>query len=324
MPGIDPLNLRKVFRMSNIKIPKSWEIPEHSTTPEEVFINRRHFLRKMKNVGIGALAIYATPGLLGFANALVQNKSSSTKLGPEFSSENIVTRYNNFYEFGTDNSNIWRMAEGLRTENWTIKVSGLVKKPQTLDVNAIIKQIPSEERVYRLRCVETWTVTVPWLGFSLHHLIKIMEPLSTARYVKFQTFLKPNLAAGQKQRFWEPWPYMEGLSMKEAMHDLTLMATGMYGKPLTPQNGAPIRLVVPWKYGFKSIKSINAIEFTKGPPETFWQTVAPLEYDFWANVEPEKPYARWHQSVERVLGEDRTIPTRLYNGYAKQVGGLYL
>jgi sulfoxide reductase catalytic subunit YedY len=202
-------------------------------------------------------------------------------------------------------------------------VGGLVRKPQLLDAEKLVRKMPAEDRIYRLRCVETWSVVVPWTGFPLKVLIDQLEPLSGARYVKFTTFLDPNIARGQRSRFWEPWPYTEGLTLEEATHDLTFVATGIYGHSLPPHHGAPLRLVVPWKYGFKSIKSIVRIEFTKEEPETFWQSVSPLEYDFPANVIPHQPYARWHQEFERIPGQEETFKTELFNGYAEQVAHIY-
>ncbi|MCH8156977.1 MAG: protein-methionine-sulfoxide reductase catalytic subunit MsrP [Nitrospinae bacterium] len=320
--------------MFGIKIPDSWDIPENQATPEEVYLNRRKFIGNVGKFGVNALALYMLPNFLALNEAFGANSGRPTLTGPagkesfldlrsRITAENLVSRYNNFDEFGTSKENIWRFARELPVENWTIRVEGLVRKPRTLDLEKLLRQVSLEERIYRLRCVETWSAIIPWTGFPLQKLIKILDPLSTARYVKFKTFLNPNIASGQKKRFWEPWPYAEGLSMSEAMHDLSFLAVGMYGHQLQPQNGTPIRLVVPWKYGFKSIKSIASIEFTRKPPETFWQTVSPLEYDFWANVNPGVPYARWDQRFETLIGQDKKEKTKLYNGYARQVGELY-
>ena len=319
--------------MSGIKIPPVWDVCENDVTPEEVYLNRRKFLGNMGRLGVNTLALCMLPNFLAL-NKVFAAKPASTELtsqaennfvdlGGRATSETLVSRYNNFYEFGTNKGNVWLHAKKLPLEGWTIKVEGLVNKPRVLDLNKLIKKMPLEQRVYRLRCVETWSAIIPWSGFPLRELIKLLEPLSSARYIKFKTFVDPNVAFGQKDRFWEPWPYVEGLSMSEAMHSLTFLAVGMYGHQLTPQNGAPIRLVVPWKYGFKSIKSIDSIEFVKDPPTNFWQTVSPLEYDFWANVEPAVPYARWDQRFEILLGKTKKEKTTLYNGYAAQVAKLY-
>jgi len=318
--------------MFGIKIFTDWDIPENDTTPEEIYLNRRKFLGNVGKLGGNILAL-STLSLLNpkevfSANSssnesISQNENNLTDLRDKITSEVLTSSYNNFYEFGTNKSDISFLAKKLPVENWKIKIEGLVHEPRILDVDKIIQAMPLEQRVYRLRCVETWSAIIPWSGFPLRELIKMSSPLSTARYIKFKTFVDPNIAPGQKNRFWEPWPYVESLSMSEAMHNLAFVAVGMYGHQLNPQNGAPIRLVVPWKYGFKSIKSIDVIEFVKDRPNTFWQTVSPLEYDFWANVEPDVPYAKWDQRFEVLLGKTKKEKTMLYNGYAAQVAKLY-
>ena len=319
--------------MFGIKISPAWDISENDATPEEIYLNRREFLENTGKLGGNILAFNTLSNLLtpkgvfaassSFSKSISQNETNLVDLRDRVTSEILTSRYNNFYEFGTLKSDISLLAKKLPVGEWTIKVEGLVHEPRILDVEKIIQTIPLEQRVYRLRCVETWSAIIPWSGFSLRELIKILNPLSTARYIKFKTFVDPNIAPGQKNRFWEPWPYVEGLSMSEAMHNLAFVAVGMYGHQLNPQNGAPIRLVVPWKYGFKSIKSIDVIEFVKDRPSTFWQTVSPLEYDFWANVEPDVPYAKWDQRFEVLLGKTKKEKTMLYNGYAAQVAKLY-
>ncbi len=313
----------------NIQIVNSWKIPDQEVTPENIYCDRRKFLKGLGKVGLLGLSSMLLPPLTRVSSAIAQ--SSNTPKHPQaltkvegVTSKKLVTRYNNFYEFSTNKSVIWKQAQALKTSPWEIRIEGLVKNHQVLDFYQLIKYLPQEERTYRLRCVEGWSVVIPWKGFPLKLLINLIEPLSTARYIKFKTFLQPNIALGQKQRFWEPWPYSEGLSLKEAMHNLSFVATEMYGKPLPNQNGAPIRLVIPWKYGFKSIKSITSIEFTRDEPQTFWQTVSPLEYDFWANVDPSTPYARWDQKMELDLGKNKKIPTLKFNGYADEVSNLYL
>ena len=320
--------------MFGIKVPPDWDLSENSATPEAIYLNRRKFLESVGKLGVNILAFDVFSQLLiptrTFAakattdESISQNKNNVSDLQDKVTSEALTSNYNNFYEFGTNKTDISLLAKKLPVEQWTIKVEGLVHEPQVLDVDKIVQAMPLEQRVYRLRCVETWSAIIPWSGFPLRELIKILNPLSTARYIKFKTFVDPNIAPGQKKRFWEPWPYVEGLSMPEAMHNLAFVAVGMYGHKLNPQNGAPIRLVVPWKYGFKSIKSIDVIEFVKDPPVTFWQTVSPLEYDFWANVEPNLPYAKWDQRFEVLLGKTKKEKTMLYNGYAAQVAKLYL
>ena len=320
---------RPTNRVPGIYLPKDWQVAETEVTPESVYLNRRHFLKGMGALGLSALAAAQSSGFTNPAMAWGQTVPDTGGLSPSKTNavtpESLATGFNNFYEFTPVKTEVKNMAGNLDTQGWTIKVGGLVRKPKTLDVEKVLRTIQKEERIYRLRCVETWTATIPWTGFPLKDLIALCEPLSKARHVAFKTFVDPNIAPGQKSRFWEPWPYVEGLRMDEALHDLTFIAVGMYGRELPAQNGAPLRLVVPWKYGFKSIKSIAAIEFTEREPNTFWQTMQPLEYDFLANVDPKVPYARWNQNVERVLttGEDITLPTRLFNGYAGQVASLY-
>ena len=307
--------------MVPIHLKQPWELPEQQVTPEEVYLKRRDFLKTMGRASLGAVALLMLPPGLFRLWAAANDVPVPPLLTP--SPESTVSRYNNFYEFGTVKDRIWKLAESLDTSGWQIEVGGLVRKPQMLDAEKLIRKMPVEDRIYRLRCVETWSVVVPWTGFPLKVLIDQLEPLSGARYVKFTTFLDPNIARGQRSRFWEPWPYTEGLTLEEATHDLTFVATGIYGHSLPPHHGAPLRLVVPWKYGFKSIKSIVKIEFTKEEPETFWQSVSPLEYDFPANVVPHQPYARWHQEFERIPGQEETFKTELFNGYAEQVAHLY-
>jgi sulfoxide reductase catalytic subunit YedY len=319
--------------MFGIKISSDWNISENDTTAEEIYLNRRKFIENVGKLGSNILAFGAFSNFLNPIQVSAENLISrkitrrNTKNLIDFqdniTSENLTSRYNNFYEFGTNKADISFLAKQLQVGQWSIKVEGLVHKPKILDVDKIIQAMPLEQRVYRLRCVETWSAIIPWSGFPLRELIKLSNPLSTARYVKFNTFIDPNIAPGQKNRFWEPWPYVEGLSMSEAMHNLAFLAIGMYGHQLNPQNGAPIRLVVPWKYGFKSIKSIESIEFVKDPPRTFWQTVSPMDYDFWANVDPTVPYAKWDQRFELPLGSEKKEKTMLYNGYAAQVRKLY-
>jgi sulfoxide reductase catalytic subunit YedY len=303
--------------MTLIKIPKSWELPAQEITPEDIYLRRREFLTSTVKFGAAAMA------MMHPSSSSLWAAENSTMPTLETTPELIASRFNNFYEFGTEKDQIWKSARKLQTKNWTIEVGGLVKKPMTLDVEALIRKFPEEERVYRLRCVEAWSVVIPWLGFPLRLLIDSLDPLSSARYVKFTTFLLPNIAAGQKKRFWEPWPYTEGLTLEEARHDLTFMATGIYGHPLPAQHGAPIRLVVPWKYGFKNIKSIVRIDFTDEMPATFYTSMSPIEYDFAANVNPDIPYARWHQAFERIPGKEGTEKTLLYNGYSEQVARMY-
>ncbi|MEM9279812.1 MAG: protein-methionine-sulfoxide reductase catalytic subunit MsrP, partial [Pseudomonadota bacterium] len=227
----------------------------------------------------------------------------------------------NFYEFGS-HKQISAAAQALKIRPWEILVDGEVEKPMTIGIDDLLKKMPLEERLYRFRCVEAWSMRVPWSGFQMSHLVELAKPNSDAKYVRFETFKDEAVAPGQKQ-FWYPWPYVEGISMEEAMNELTFMVTGAYGKPVPKQMGAPLRLALPWKYGFKSIKSITKISFTKERPVSFWEELAANEYGFWANVNPEVDHPRWSQARERDLETGERIPTQLYNGYEEQVADLY-
>jgi sulfoxide reductase catalytic subunit YedY len=233
-----------------------------------------------------------------------------------------VTTYNNFYEFGTEKEDPAKHAHSLRTRPWSVTVEGEVAKPQIIDIDALLKWFPLEERIYRMRCVEAWSMVIPWVGFPLGDLIKRLEPTGNAKYVAFTTLLRPEEMPGQRRRILD-WPYVEGLRVDEAMHPLAILAAGVYGQVLPNQNGAPLRLVVPWKYGFKGIKSIVKIHFTETQPPTTWNISAPNEYGFYANVNPEVDHPRWSQGSERRIGEFRKRKTLPFNGYAEQVAGLY-
>jgi sulfoxide reductase catalytic subunit YedY len=232
-----------------------------------------------------------------------------------------VTNYNNYYEFTTSKEKVARLAEGFRTSPWTVEVGGLVQKPKTFDLDDLFK-FTQEERIYRLRCVEAWSMVIPWVGFPLARLLEEVEPMSQAKYVRFETLYDPEQMPGLKSPFYN-WPYVEGLSVAEAMHDLTILATGLYGKSLLPQNGAPVRLVVPWKYGFKSIKSIVKIDLVEEQPVSLWMAASPREYGFWANVNPDVDHPRWSQATERRIGETSRIETFFFNGYAEEIADLY-
>jgi sulfoxide reductase catalytic subunit YedY len=305
-----------------IKRVHGWELPEREVTPESAYLNRRSLVKAM---GLGAIAA-GVPGL-----ALAEDDPSAklypAKKNDAFGSpgpvtaEKLSTTYNNFYEFA-DDKNIWRAAQKLPVRPWTIKVSGLVEKPFEIDIDSLLAKMPIEERVYRHRCVETWSMVVPWSGFAMKSLVEFCKPASGAKYVVMQTLNNPAVMPGQKD-FVYPWPYTEGLAMDEAMHDLCFVATGLYGKPIHKQNGAPIRLVSPWKYGFKNVKSIVSIAFSDKRPVSFWEKLNSDEYGFWANVNPQVPHPRWSQATEKPLGTSERVPTQLYNGYAEFVSGLY-
>ena len=299
---------------------KGWEIPESQVTPELIAMDRRALLGA--GLGAGVMSILA-PGFLGSARAQAAGamRNAAFEAGRALTDEKEATTFNNYYEFGTS-KNIWRAAQALSMQPWTIKLDGLIKEPRVLDFNAVVKAVSLEERVYRHRCVEAWAMTVPWTGFPLSQLMKLAEPLSAAKYVVLTTASDKSMP--ELRQSWYPWPYTEGLTIEEAENDLTFIATGLYGKPLPAQNGGPIRLVVPWKYGFKGTKSIVRISFTAERPKSFWEAIQSQEYGFWANVNPEAPHPRWSQASERLLGSDERVPTKIYNGYGAYVAGLYV
>lgn len=319
--------------MSYIKIPKEWEIPENQVTSESDYINRRKFIRDLGLASAGAL-------LFSTSNACAQNKGVEKQLEPyraqkltaennpnfsvnrQMTDEVVAATYNNYYEFTTSKSGVWKEVKQFKTRPWEIEISGLVEKPMTLDVDDLIKQMPLEERIYRFRCVEAWAMVVPWIGFPMKALLEKVQPTADAKYVRMLTFLDSEVAPQQRNLRY-PWPYYEGLTLAEAMNDLTILTIGIYGHILPPQHGAPIRLIVPWKYGFKSIKSIVSIELISQKPRTFWNTLAPREYDFEANVNPNVPHPRWSQANERMIGTGERLPTRIYNGYGSSVAHLY-
>jgi methionine sulfoxide reductase catalytic subunit len=300
-------------------------IPSSQITPKESFLTRRNLLTGAAAVGVGALALRQIPGLIhpdavhaDQKLATVPSKYTVPDAQTPFAK---ATTYNNYYEFGTDKSDPAKNAHSLHTRPWTVQVTGLVKKPATLDIDAIMKYRPIESRVYRHRCVEAWSMTVPWTGFPLSQLLKIAEPLQSAKYVVFET-LQDKSMPGLRSPFY-PWPYIEGLAIDEAANDLAFISTGLYGKPLPPQNGGPIRLTLPWKYGFKSCKALAKVSFTDQRPVNFWQAIQPSEYGFWANVNPAVSHPRWSQARERVLGSNEMVPTQIYNGYGEFVASLY-
>ncbi len=249
-------------------------------------------------------------------------KAATDELGSRLTSCEDITNYNNFYEFTTGKVGVASLSRNFKTSPWTVTVGGLVSRPKTFDMDELGRKFPPEERVYRLRCVEAWSMVVPWLGFPLAVLLKEVEPLPSAKYVRFEAVFDPQQMPGQRERTFD-WPYVEGLRLDEAMHRLTILATGLYGKSLPPQDGAPIRLVVPWKYGFKNIKSIVKIDLVEEMPVSLWMKASPTEYGFYANVNPDVPHPRWSQSSERRIGELARIKTLPFNGYADEVAHLY-
>jgi sulfoxide reductase catalytic subunit YedY len=298
-----------------------WALPEREVTPEHLFVDRR---RALGLIGAGAGATLLPGGARAselMADRYPAPPNDAYTAERALTPEETVTSYNNFYEFGSSKQ-ISRAAQALELQPWEILIDGMVAEEKRLDVTDLIKRVQLEERVYRLRCVEAWAMTVPWTGFPLAELVKLAAPTSGARYVRMETFENPRVAPGQRQ-FWYPWPYVEGLTLEEATNELAFLVTGLYGKPLPKQNGAPLRLAVPWKYGFKSIKSIKRFTFTDERPVNFWQELQASEYGFWANVNPEVPHPRWSQATERLVGADERVPTKLYNGYGEWVAHLY-
>jgi sulfoxide reductase catalytic subunit YedY len=293
-------------------IKKPGEIPSSEITSEDLYLNRRKFLAV---AGIAAAGIVGSRRLL---EALPVARPQEEK--PNTWEE--ITGYNNYYEFGTDKDDPAANSKDFRTKPWTVKVDGLVKKPADYHFEDLVKPYKLEDRVYRFRCVEAWSMVIPWQGIPLAQMIKTFEPLPSAKYVQFTTIYAPNEMPGQKLAIL-PWPYVEGLRMDEATHPLTLMVTGLYGKTLPNQNGAPLRLIVPWKYGFKGIKAITRISFVDKQPRNTWQISNPNEYGFFANVNPEVDHPRWTQASERRIGQFRRMKTLMFNGYADQVAGLY-
>ncbi len=304
--------------------PPRWALSENLVTPEAVFLNRRAWL---KGAGLiaGAAALPAFPALAAAPTDPWQpvppTNPAYADAGRPVTAEELNINYNNFYEFGS-HKEIHDAAQALDTDPWTIAVEGMVEKPFEIGVEDLIARMPVEERIIRHRCVEAWSMVVPWIGFPLPALLAMAKPLGSAKYVEFQTFQNPEVARGQRQ-FWYPWPYTEGLTIDEAGNDLAFMVVGAYGKVLHKSFGAPIRLHLPWKYGFKSIKSVVRVRFTDERPVSFWEQLQDSEYGFWANVNPEVPHPRWTQASERVLGTDERIPTQLFNGYGEEVAHLY-
>jgi methionine sulfoxide reductase catalytic subunit len=299
-------------------------LQERDITPYDVYLNRRAFM-----VGLGALALAPRVGQAADApagQALKATPNPTYKLSDAPTPFKDVTSYNNFYEFGVNKEDPARLAGTLKPRPWTVKVDGLCAKPKTFDIDDILRMAPLEERIYSLRCVEGWSMVIPWIGFPLATLLKTVEPTGQAKYVEFTTLLDPEQFPGQKKGLLSfaalDWPYTEGLRLDEALHPLTLLTVGLYGHVLPNQNGAPIRVVVPWKYGFKSAKSIVRIRLTEQEPKTAWHIQAPQEYGFYSNVNPNVDHPRWSQATERRIGEFRRRKTLMFNGY-DQVASLY-
>jgi sulfoxide reductase catalytic subunit YedY len=319
---------------------RAWEVPEREATPEHIVLNRRSLMAAGGAVAAGAML---APGAVEAQWLLRRGEGGGTDPwarlpadlpdlpdarrnlryvpGRALSPERETVTFNNFYEFGTDKG-IWPAALRMPVRPWTITVDGMVEQPGEFDVDGLIRRIGLEERVYRLRCVEAWAMTVPWTGFQLSKLLEIVRPLGSARYVRFETAQRPGVMTGLRQS-WYPWPHIEGCTLAEAENELSFMPVGMFGRPLPPQNGGPFRVVFPWKYGFKSGKSITRITLTDQRPKSFWETLQGNEYGFWANVNPEVAHPRWSQATERLIGTNERVPTRIFNGYGEFVAHLY-
>lgn len=311
-----------------LKVKRGWELPESDVTDESIYLNRRAL---MKGLGAGAIA---SPGLMasmGAARAAVEDDPSAHlypvprnekyKGERAIDDEAKVLAYNNFYEFGS-HKYISSAAQAMKIRPWAVTIDGLVEKPMQIDFDDLLSQVQLEERVYRHRCVERWAMTVPWSGFSMDQLVKIAQPKSDAKYIMMKTLADEETMSGL-QASWYPWPYTEGVRMDEAVNELSFLVTGLYGKPVAKQNGAPLRLALPWKYGFKSIKSIVSFTFTAEQPLGFWEELQKKEYGFWANVNPDVAHPRWSQAKEELLTTREKIDTRIYNGYGDYVAHLY-
>lgn len=317
-----------------------WNLSENSITPPAVFFNRRQFLKQLAGFSIGA-SLFPLAGCQKSSSQTALEASLQLPKIPNFrpnslfvvsdrpiTEREVAARYNNFYEFGGD-KNIWLKAQKLTTKPWQVEVAGLVKNPRTYDIDDLKRQFPLEERIYRFRCVEAWSMVLPWIGFPMKKLIEAVEPTSAARFVRFTSYYDPQVTTGPGFHLGNlPWPYREGLRIEEMANDLAFFAVGLYGRDLPKQHGAPIRMVIPWKYGFKGAKSIVKIEFTERQPATYWNTLVPDEYDFEANVNPTKPHPRWSQATEKFISKGpglmwdvkETLP---YNGYGEWVASLY-
>lgn len=324
-----------------IKKQRSWEPPESEATPEDVWLARRRIIKTLGAAasGLNVPAARASlvdrlfsSGLKGKEEAVIvpqvpwsdvfpAGRNDDYSIERELTPEPVNAAYTNFYEFGSHKT-IWQEAQALSLSPWQITIDGLVKQEKTLDVDELIRRMPIEERLYRLRCVEAWSMTIPWTGFPLAELVRFAEPTADARYLRMETFMDPDVAPGQEQP-WNPWPYVEGLTLEEAGNELAFIAIGTYGHAALKQHGAPLRLAVPWKYGFKSVKSIVRFTFTDQRPVSFWEDLQDSEYGFWANVNPDVPHPRWSQASEEIIHTGERVPTKIYNGYAEQVAHLY-
>ncbi|MGR4000226.1 MAG: protein-methionine-sulfoxide reductase catalytic subunit MsrP [Alphaproteobacteria bacterium] len=321
--------MQKQTRSPQVIVPPRWKMSESEATSESVWASRRDVLR---GIGVVGAMTAAAPFVAACDSNAQDEVDPSAHLHPAarnekytidrpLANEEDATQYNNFYEFGSS-KNIHKKAQKLYLRPWDIEISGLVKNPQTIGIDELFAKVNFEERLYRLRCVEAWAMAIPWTGFPMSDLLAIVEPLDSAKYVKMTTLQDPSVMRNQRA-VWYPWPYVEGLTIEEAANELAFLVTGIYGKPLPKQNGSPLRLATPWKYGFKSIKSIVSFEFTEEQPLSFWEDIQASEYGFWANVNPTVPHPRWSQASERIVGSNERRDTLLFNGYEQEVAHLY-
>jgi methionine sulfoxide reductase catalytic subunit len=307
---------------------RGWEIPERLATPEHVFFNRRAFLAG------SASALALAPGTAlaqrvtdlanlpdPSASLYPAKRNEKYKLDRPITDEKVNAHYNNFYEFNSSKE-VSEQAQLLPIRPWTVKIDGLVEKPFEIGIDDLIRKMTLEERTYRHRCVEAWSMAIAWTGFPFAKLVDLAKPLGSAKYVRMETFMIPAVAPGERMP-WFPWPYVEGLTMAEATNELAFLATGAYGHPMVKQHGAPLRLAVPWKYGFKSIKSIVRFSFVEPRPKGYWEALQDSEYGFWANVNPAVPHPRWSQASEELIGTGEHRPTLLFNGYGEYVADIY-
>ena len=307
----------------HIKIPCGWEIPEREATPEDSYSSRRTLLRTMGFAGVVGSLTGSLAGAPENSSPYPAKRNSKYTLDRPLTDERVATGYNNFYEFTLDKQRVRLMVDRFKTEPWKVKVKGQIHNPKTYDIDDLVRRFPLEERLYRFRCVEAWAMAVPWTGFPMSALIREADPKPEARYVRMVTAYRPREMPGIVSQPHYDWPYVEAFTIEEAMNELALFGTGLYGKPLPKQNGAPIRAVIPWKYGLKNIKSIVEIEFTRKRPPTLWNKAAPTEYGWYSNVNPKKPHPRWSQAQERIVPTGEIRPTLMYNGYESFVAELY-
>jgi len=317
--------------MANVILPPEWRLPESAATPEGAWLDRRAVIKGLGvGLSLGAAGCVSGP-LMGspvptsYPYALPpfqRDDSLRIPQAADITEERVAASYNNYYEFTTEKGRVWVQAKDFQPTPWAVSVTGACEAPRTFDLDDLLK-LPHEERVYRFRCVEAWSMVVPWVGFPLKALLEKVRPTSKAKFVRLVTLHDDLRYPGAAEQPWYPWPYFEALTMAEASHELTMLATGIYGHPLPNQHGAPVRLVVPWKYGYKNIKAIVRIELVEAKPRTFWSQLAGDEYDFDGNVRPDIPHPRWSQATDRMIPTGERIPTPMYNGYAAQVAGLY-